>query len=164
MQTVPLFSDRSYSYTVLLNGISWSMSFLWNPRNQQWNLTIAYDDTGDVIISGVPVLAGVNILSQFLRPRTEFGKLILWNDDWNTYIDSGTIPADGFQDMGFSGSEGSVVYPESGLWQPNVNPVEDYTLYYFLPDEDIPEKFSFTPAEADRDAIISKVVYGQWEP
>jgi len=164
MQTIPLFSDRSYSYTILLNDIYWSLSFLWNPRVQHWGLTISYDDTGEVIISGIPVLAGVDILSQFLRPRTEFGKLLIWNDAWDDYISSGTRPPDNFQDMGFSIPESVLTYPESGAWQPNTNPVTDYTLYYLLPDEDIPEKFSFTPAQADRDAIVSKIVYGQWAP
>lgn len=164
MKIIPLSPDRSYSYQIKLNDIYWTLSFLWNPRNQQWNLTIAYNDTGEVVISGVPILAGIDILSQFTRPRTEFGKLLIWNDEWDSYIQNGIRPENGFQDMGFSGSEKSVVYPESGAWQPNVNPVSDYTLYYLLPDEEIPEKFNFNPPEEDRGAIVSKIVYEQWTP
>lgn len=164
MQTLPLYPDRSYSYQITLNDVSWSLSFLWNPRNQQWSLSIAYSDTGEALISGVPLLVGIDILSQFVRPSTEFGKLLIWNDDWDSFIESKTRPNNGFQEMGFSAIQDVVSYPESGTWQPNLNPVSDYILYYLLPDEEIPEKFNFNPPEEDRNIIVSKIVYGQWTP
>jgi hypothetical protein len=134
MIQIPLFSDRSYDYTILLNEIYWRLQFLYNPRGSQWVISIEYDDTQEVLISSIPLAAGVDILFQYRPVGNRFGKLILWNENNNT------------QDMTFE----------------NVN---EFSLYYFLPDEEIPERFDLvTPEVVEREALVQKITYPGWAP
>ena len=134
MQIIPLFINRSYDYTVLLNEIYWRLRFLYNPRGSQWTLSIEYDGTEEVLISGIPIAAGVDILYQYRPIGDIFGKLLLWNDE---------VPT---TDMNFDN-------------------VDDFSFYYFLPDEVIPDSFDLvTPEVTERDAIITKVTFPGWTP
>ena len=132
MKIIPLFSDRSYDYTILLNEVYWRLTFLYNPRASQWTISIEYDDTQEILISGIAMPAGVDILHQYRPEGNRFGKLLPWNDD------------DPTQDMNFEN-------------------VDQFTLYYFLPDEDIPDSFNLVyPSETQRNAIVEKITYSSF--
>lgn len=134
MKIIPLFSNRAYDQTVLLNDIYWRLTFLYNPRGSQWTIDIEYDDTQEALISGLPVMAGIDILYQYRPEGNRFGKLLLWNDN------------DPTQDMNFDN-------------------VDDFSLYYFLPDEDIPDSFNLIyPTVIQKDAVISKITYSSFPP
>lgn len=134
MIQIPLFSDRSYDYSILLNGIYWRLRFLYNPRGSEWVISIEYNDTENKLISNIPLAAGVDILFQYRLVGNKFGKLLLWNEINNT------------EDMNFE----------------NVN---EFSLYYFLPDENIPDRFDLiTPKTVERTAIVQKITYPGWAP
>ncbi len=132
MLQIPLFSNRSYEYPILLNELFWRLQFLYNPRGSQWTLSIQEDDTEEVLVSGIPVNAGIDILQQYRPVGNRFGKLLLWDE------------ADNTNDMDFDN-------------------VVDFSLYYFLPDEEIPSRFNLVfPTDVQRDAIVTKVVFSDF--
>ncbi|MCK5602787.1 hypothetical protein KAR91_12980 [Candidatus Pacearchaeota archaeon] len=134
MIQLPLFSDRSYDYTILLNEVFWRLKFLYNPRGSQWVISIEFDSTEEKLIDSIPLAAGVDILFQYRPVGNKFGKLLLWDEENNT------------NEMNFDN-------------------VDLFSLYYFLPDEEIPERFDLvTPVVIEREAIITKVTFPGWSP
>lgn len=134
MIQVPLFSNRSYDYPILLNEIYWRLRVLYNPRGSQWVISIEFDSSEEKLIDSIPMAAGVDILFQYRPVGNTFGKLLLWNEENNT------------QEMNFEN-------------------VDDFSFYYFLPDEEIPERFDLvTPVVIERDAIVTKITYPGWAP
>lgn len=134
MIQIPLFSERSYDYTILLNEVYWRLRVLYNPRGSQWVISIEFDGTEEKLIDSIPMAAGVDILFQYRPVGNKFGKLLLWNEEFPTT-------------------------------EMNFDNVDDFSFYYFLPDEDIPERFDLvTPEVIERDAIITKVTFPAWSP
>lgn len=134
MQIIPLFSNRSYDYPILLNEVYWRLRVLYNPRGSQWVISIEYDSTEEKLIDSIPMAAGVDILFQYRPVGNKFGKLLLWDEENNT------------NEMNFEN-------------------VDDFTLYYLLPDEEIPARFDLvTPVVVERDAIVTKITYPGWSP
>lgn len=51
-------------FNISLNGVEYQLTFMWNNVNGSWILDIA-DNTGAVILSGVPLITGADLLAQY---------------------------------------------------------------------------------------------------
>lgn len=51
-------------FTISLAGVQYQLTFKWNDANQAWTLDIA-TPTGTAIISGIPVITGVDLLKSY---------------------------------------------------------------------------------------------------
>lgn len=81
--TLPTFEDPFYSYAVSLEGRSYLLSFRYNQREECWYLTIAMSD-GTVLLAGIKVLVGVNLLWRRADNRLPPGQLYAFVTGNNT--------------------------------------------------------------------------------
>lgn len=60
---IPL-SSKPQTFGIVLSGVGYRMTVRWNAVSQNWLLDIA-DTTDAPLISGIPLVAGANLLEQF---------------------------------------------------------------------------------------------------
>jgi len=63
MQTVPFTSDPNTQFTATLNGVEYEFLTNWNERNLTWSFDLSIADTGELLVAGVPVLIGCDMLA-----------------------------------------------------------------------------------------------------
>lgn len=63
MLEIPLNSNPEQLFSIVLNGTKYNCRVLLNSRTGVWNISFSIGDTS--IVSGVPILSGVDILSQY---------------------------------------------------------------------------------------------------
>jgi hypothetical protein len=67
------------TFTIELNGTGYAMACRWNDAAQVWFLDIADSVTGTALISGLPLVTGGDLLSQFRHIIPE-GMLFCYTD------------------------------------------------------------------------------------
>lgn len=60
---IPL-SPNPQSFQIPLVGVTYGMTVVWNVPNASWMIDIA-DASGNPILSGIPMVTGVDLLSQY---------------------------------------------------------------------------------------------------
>lgn len=65
MITLPLTSDPSRTFTVPFNDSSYRVTTRFNERSGVWTLDIADGDTDTLLVSGMPVVLGADLLAAF---------------------------------------------------------------------------------------------------
>lgn len=80
---IPL-TPQPQSFNIVLAGITYGMVLKWNndPACNDWVLDI-YDSSGDLIIGGIPLVTGVNLLEQY--DYLNFGGALEVQTDHDTY-------------------------------------------------------------------------------
>jgi len=63
MQIVPFTSDPNTQFTAMLDGVEYEFLTNWNERNLTWSFDLSLADTGEVLVAGVPVLVGCDLLA-----------------------------------------------------------------------------------------------------
>ena len=93
-QTLPLYSDPSYTYEVELSGSYYNLEFMWNDRSSTWCLNINnYDESP--IVTGIRLIPMINLLSTYKNPALPDGKLAFFNvSDQGAYPDQFNIETD----------------------------------------------------------------------
>lgn len=71
---LPTFSDPFYSYTITLEGKPYLFEFRYNQRESAWYLDVAEVD-GTVLVRGVKLVCGINLLRRFADVRLPPGLL-----------------------------------------------------------------------------------------
>jgi hypothetical protein len=61
--TIPLVAQNQ-TLTITLGGVNYSMRVYWCNPSQTWNFDL-YDQSGTLILGGVPMVTGCNLLRQF---------------------------------------------------------------------------------------------------
>lgn len=62
---IPLQQGKPQTFSILLNGITYRLTFLYrNDPNSGWTLDIA-DSTGNPIVQGIPLVTGADLLAQY---------------------------------------------------------------------------------------------------
>jgi len=61
---IPLTAAAPQKFTISLSGVAYTFTLTWNDPGQVWILNIA-DVNGNAILSGVPLITGVDLLEQF---------------------------------------------------------------------------------------------------
>lgn len=69
----PLYEDAYYSYSVNLSGESYTLTFRWSDRCQQWMMDIE-DSSGEVILLGVTLVPYFPLIQRYSleKPLGEF--------------------------------------------------------------------------------------------
>jgi len=60
---IPL-SPEPQTFTIPIGGVTYGFNVQWNVNNASWIIDIA-DASGNPIVSGIPVVTGVDLLGQF---------------------------------------------------------------------------------------------------
>lgn len=66
MQTIPFTSDPAQSFRVSLNGNKYQIDARYNDRSGQWTFDITTDPAGEVLVTGVPILIGQDMLAPYV--------------------------------------------------------------------------------------------------
>jgi hypothetical protein len=61
---IPTTPTRLQKFTVTINGFDYGMRLLWNKASSCWVIDI-YDDGGNPLLMGLPLVTGIDLLSQF---------------------------------------------------------------------------------------------------
>ncbi len=62
---LPLTSDTSQTFTILLGAISYDMAVRWNDRSGTWVLDITDSASQTILVQGIPLVLGTDILSPY---------------------------------------------------------------------------------------------------
>ncbi len=102
---LPVNSDQAnYEFKTTIDGTKYTFAFRFNTRADRWIMDIK-TGSGDVLVTGIPLLAGVDFLARFNKDiRFPQGNLFLLN-----LIDENANP--GRDDLG---SNVLLVYQEAG--------------------------------------------------
>lgn len=65
MLILPFTAEPFRTFTTNLNGHSYQFTTNYNERNGVWSFDLADGETGDPIISGVPILIGCDLLGPY---------------------------------------------------------------------------------------------------
>lgn len=65
MLTIPFTSDPWHTFTTMLNEVEYRFSTNFNTRNERWYFDLAREDTGEVLVAGVPILIGCDLLAPY---------------------------------------------------------------------------------------------------
>lgn len=82
--TIPNRTDlTAYTERVLLDGVSYDLEFLWNDRDNSWNMTVYdsatavnTDGSRDAIVAGIPVHVGWPLLRQYVVTNKPAGEIV----------------------------------------------------------------------------------------
>lgn len=65
---VPFTStDRAYEFTCQLNGVTYRFDVRWNERGGFWAFDLYLDSTDELLVAGLPILLGGDILAAHRR-------------------------------------------------------------------------------------------------
>lgn len=78
---IPLTAQKQY-FVITLAGTQYKFSLSWNDHEDAWVLNIS-DGSGNAILSGVPLVTGVDLLAQFAY--LGFGFSLYVGTDHDTY-------------------------------------------------------------------------------
>ena len=65
MQVVPFTSDYDQQFKTTLNGVNYVIDARWNERWQMWTFDLTDDASSTLLVAGVPLLVGVDVLSPY---------------------------------------------------------------------------------------------------
>lgn len=94
---IPL-QPSAQTLRIRLSGVYYNLTILWNNFNNTWTLDIA-DDAGNGILSGIPLVVGVNLLQQY--DYLNFGGMLVANVDVTGFTDNSTNPT--YENLGIDG-------------------------------------------------------------
>lgn len=63
MLTIPFTSDPWHSFTTMLNGEEYRFAQHFNTRNNVWSFDLSLERTGQMLVAGVPILIGCDLLA-----------------------------------------------------------------------------------------------------
>ena len=66
MQTIPFTSDPAQSFSVSLDGNKYRFDARYNDRSGQWTLDITTEPMGVLLVAGVPILIGQDMLAPYV--------------------------------------------------------------------------------------------------
>lgn len=69
MQIIPLTSDYDQSLTVQLGDAKYELAVAWNERNKIWTFDLTLDPDQELLVAGVPMLIGQDMLSPYALGR-----------------------------------------------------------------------------------------------
>ena len=62
MQLIPFTSEPNTKFTTTLNGVEYGFLTNYNERNGVWSFDLSLAKTGELLVAGVPVLIGCDLL------------------------------------------------------------------------------------------------------
>lgn len=65
----------SYRYTVILDGVTYTLFYYYNSRAGKWNMQIG-DNRGNLILAGHPIIAGWKIFERFKNEGLPEGTIL----------------------------------------------------------------------------------------
>jgi hypothetical protein len=65
MQVVPFTSDPWQKFSCNLNGVEYGFAASYNERSGAWAFDLSLVSTGEVLLTGVPILLGCDMLAPF---------------------------------------------------------------------------------------------------
>ncbi len=87
---IPL-SGENETFSVSLGGTEYQLTLTWNDADQGgWVLDIADPDSGDAIVSGIPLVTGCDLLAPY-RYLGFTGSLIVYAEDSEDAPDEDTL-------------------------------------------------------------------------
>lgn len=107
MIVMPIFSSVSpkFTYSMALEGISYTFSFLWNYRESAWYMSIG-DLLNNSIKAGIKVVSGYSLLSRLRAYAVPPGDFVIMNVSPNPdLLITLTNLGDSFQMVYFSAAE-----------------------------------------------------------
>lgn len=63
MPFIPVRNDESFTETVSLDGKPYDLTFIWNTREEAWQLTIGFES--NVLASGLKIVPSWELISRF---------------------------------------------------------------------------------------------------
>lgn len=63
MPIIPVRNDTSFTETVTLDGKPYDLTFIWNDREEAWQLSIAFESV--ILVSGVKIIPTWELISRF---------------------------------------------------------------------------------------------------
>lgn len=67
---------EAYTFTMLLDGVLYRLSFKFNARDEFWFLNVFDGVTGEIVRAGVKVVAGWDLFMRWKQPERPAGNLI----------------------------------------------------------------------------------------
>ena len=65
MITIPFTSDAWRSFSTVLNGVEYTFDQRFNELNQRWYFDLGLAATGEILVAGVPILIGCDLLEPY---------------------------------------------------------------------------------------------------
>lgn len=65
LQVIPFTSDPWQSFSCSLAGVEYGFLASYNDRNGAWSFDLSLQATGQVLVAGVPILLGCDLLAPF---------------------------------------------------------------------------------------------------
>lgn len=81
IQEIPLTADNQH-FSVILAGATWRISIIW--RDFYWIMEL-HNDRGGPVISGIPLVTGVDLLAQYAYMDLGFKLVVVCDDSTQDY-------------------------------------------------------------------------------
>jgi hypothetical protein len=75
MPLIPVRNDASFTETVSLDGKPYDLTFVWNQREESWQLTIGFEAV--TLISGVKIVPSWELINRFANSNLPPGLILV---------------------------------------------------------------------------------------
>lgn len=75
---LPVSNDPIQSFTIQLGPIKYILYIQWNDRANVWTMDVTAEASGDVLVTGIPMLLGCDLWQPYLLGN---GSMIVWDEN-----------------------------------------------------------------------------------
>ena len=82
MRVLPFSTSPAFEYRIVLDGIAYNFSFIWNTRGEYWNMGIR-DDQNVNLVDSIKIVLDTELIEQFVDRGLPSGRIYAFDTSGN---------------------------------------------------------------------------------